>query len=553
MLGDRSRMKGFLHAVEGIIAAMLLFTYSYSFFETPPPQHEWVHASLSQEGRELLEVMKLAKVPAGDVEIYTRSASKIETISLLDLVILNRKERFMGIVEQLLPQRRGIALTTQGLLLPTIDVGVVNTTPDDFFRIRGNITKNIFGAVSVVNLNGRQTFINFVPTTLDDSWDDYEVLVIHNQSPSDLQAHKQKLYQYLQSGRGIVLLQNLSQADLSSYDVFENVFGLYWNDTLSSPVSNSNATINEIPPYYDSYEFYKYYYYIPLEVNTEKEDAINTSEAYHNKPAAEVYVHLGDTPYWLGTAACNYNTNSYPPWVENCSPGGWRNGINYDKPFDLSKIINSTNGNYHYGFVTLRRKTYGVLVVNSSGRYYDRVYIDADRDYKFRERDPLQEPYEDLPEGANFTIEGNTLVVNRIDPRGTFVRFLLIPRYYLHNMTDSSIKVYTTYKNEKIGPLAPDSSRFVLAHQQSTSKPFLPVAITNYKPFAGVTVWMPDNIKSDDEWHLVKSAILFVSSKKHEFIPVTGYTPVAANVKKVMVSDYNFFQPYSIFLRVWAK
>lgn len=100
------RSKGFMHALEGIIAALLLLTYATTIFQYPPSYSEWAEVKQKQVSREYI--------------------SSFNDAGLSGLIVENRPAEFIDITRNFLGVRYSYGLYTKGLVPQNLIIGVLS-------------------------------------------------------------------------------------------------------------------------------------------------------------------------------------------------------------------------------------------------------------------------------------------------------------------------------------------------------------------------------------------------------------------------------------------
>ena len=98
--------KGFMHAMEGIIAALLLLTYTAAIFQYPQSYSNWVENKQEQVSREYL--------------------SSFNDAGLSGLIVENRPAEFVEITRNFLGVRYSYGLYTEGLVPQNLVIGVLS-------------------------------------------------------------------------------------------------------------------------------------------------------------------------------------------------------------------------------------------------------------------------------------------------------------------------------------------------------------------------------------------------------------------------------------------
>ena len=179
---------------------------------------------------------------------------------------------------------------------------------------------------------------------------------------------KTKLYNFLQEGKGLILLSNFVDKTCSEYEFLEELFALEWNETMESNYSggkitdSDNTILNTINPYYPSYLFSKYFQSTPIHINTTDTGAETTTDS---APSSEKF--FAETVLELGDACC------VNPDCSISSP-------NYKN----QQWIISKSGYIKYREENLAREDYKIIVVDEKeAEVYDTIYIDINQDDEF--------------------------------------------------------------------------------------------------------------------------------------------------------------------------
>lgn len=513
--------RGFMHSLEAVIAVMILLSYSSNIMDVISENEGWRVARLSQESREIAGVMN--------------------HLGYTDLISGNSHDIFSDVALHLTGyERMGVAVSIQNLIKPLLRVGILTYNDDIYQNYSNNLLQNVFGEDRFVVINGRETLIEMRNITFDSDWKNYDVLVVPIEG-NDINmvgnislmndTYNLKLLNFLRQGKGVIQVSNLSDKSFVDFEVQRNVFGLLWNDTSLSPL-DFNSSFSDLNPYDAGYVLHKYFYVNPFVLNTEVSFYRNVSEpAWWDMVTGIVDVYIGDTNHTIGSANCTVN-------VGGPCGGDTLSSLNF------SNTINSTNGIYKFDMMSLGHENYGLLIINSTGIGYDLIYIDENQDRNFTN----DGYFSGLVQGDTVEIGGNGYIINRIDIRGNYIEFSIEEPHMFYDMN----------KDNEVVPVSGFSfgsnhSRFVLVESEygTDSGGKMPVLIANYGGFTGHTAWITDNIVSSDEWHLLRSLILWVSPKTYVI------STVQDNVKDVVSSDFvllankDMSQPYVMTWKAW--
>ncbi|MBW6461525.1 MAG: hypothetical protein K0B07_00545 [DPANN group archaeon] len=515
------RRIGFMHSLEAVIAVMILLSYSSNVMDVVSEYDGWRIARLSQESREIAGVMNYI----GYMELLSGNSS--DTFSRVASYLAGR-------------EKMGVAITVDNLIKPVVRVGVITNNTETYKSYSENLLQNALGEDRVIVINGKKTLLEVRNTTFVSDWKMFDVLVIPIEG-NDIDmignislingTYNSKLLNFLRQGKGVIQVSNLSDKSFVDFEVQRNVFGLLWNDT-SLPSVIFNSSFSDLNPSDAGYVLHKYFYVNPFVVNTEVSFSRNMSNpAWWNMTTGIVDVYVGDTNHTIGSANCTVNVGT--PCV-----GDTQNDL------DFSNTINSTNGIYKFDMMSLSHKDYGVLIINSTGFGYDLIYIDENQDRNFTN----DGYFSGLVQGDRIEIDGNSYIINEIDISGNYIELFIEEPHNFYDMNrDNELESSHGFV------FGLNKSQFVLVESgyvmDSGGK--MPIAIANYGGFTGRTVWITDNIVSYDEWHLLRSMILWVSPK------TVIISTVQDNVNDVVSSDFvllaneDMSQPYVMTWKAW--
>jgi len=522
-VSSRRRRDGFIHSLEAVIAIMILLSYSARVIDVVPDGNDWRISRLSQESREIAEVMS--------------------RLGYTDMLVADSQDSFLALVSYIsYLQNMGVAISTHNLINPILRVGILTDDNDVYLCYSSNISQNLFGLDESIIINGRETRFEVYNTTWVGDWRYFDVLLIPFEgSYVDMlgnitlmdSAYHQKLLTFLQSGKGIIQVSNLSNESLVNLDVQKDIFGLKWSSTTVLPSGSEETYMSYARPSEDIYSLHKYFYVFPSYLSTEISVTLNVSDAdWWNMTLGTVDVYLGETNHTIGMAKCTQN-------IPTPCFGDTSGTLNY------SEVINSTNGIYGFNIVSLKHKDYGVIVINSSGIDYDFVYIDENQDRNFTN----DGNFSGLSAGDILSLDGNNYTIVEIDSRGNYIMFKIeTPHNFSVLNMDNEVYHVDGFDNN-----LENRSRFVAMESELVTSygGNLPVSIVNYGKFTGRTAWFTDNIVSRDDWHFLRSLVLWVSPKTYIVSEVSDSAMNVMSEEFVLLANKDLSQPYIMKLKVW--
>ena len=245
-----------------------------------------------------------------------------------------------------------------------------------------------------------------------------------------------------------------------------------------------------------------------------------------------VDVYVGYTNHTIGSANCTVNNLGNPCALDN------KTTLNF------SNTINSTNGIYKFDLMSLGHEDYGVLIINSTGIGYDLIYIDEDQDRNFTN----DGYFSGLVQGDRIEIDGNSYLINEIDIRGNYIELFIEESHNFYDLNRDN----EVFSNHGFS-FGSNTSQFVLVESEYVmdSGGKMPIAIANYGEFTGRTVWITDNIVSSDEWHLLRSMILWVSPKTVIISTVQDNVNDVVSSDFVLLANQDMSQPYVMTWKAW--
>ncbi|MBW6451865.1 MAG: hypothetical protein K0B02_03995 [DPANN group archaeon] len=154
-------------------------------------------------------------------------------------------------------------------------------------------------------------------------------------------------------------------------------------------------------------------------------------------------------------------------------------------------------------------------------------------------------------DGTTFTVDNNNYTIIEIEPKGLYVKLSIdTPHEFITLNTNSFVYPANNFSNS-----AENDSYFVIMYDNALNVlgGNIPVSIVNYLLTGSRNAWVVNNLKSQDEWHILRSLIFFVSDHHDDFI----FTPQAlgdvVTTRNTMLSIGNIYQPYWIDFRGWYR
>ncbi|MEA2004038.1 MAG: hypothetical protein U9O53_03690, partial [archaeon] len=146
-------------------------------------------------------------------------------------------------------------------------------------------------------------------------------------------------------------------------------------------------------------------------------------------------------------------------------------------------------------------------------------------------------------------IDDNNYMITEIDYRGNYILFEIEKphSFYALNM-DNEVYHYKGFDNN-----LENRSQFVVLESEVLTSygANLPVSIVNYGKFTGRSVWITDNIVSRDEWHFLRTLVLWVSPKKYVVSEVPDNVVNVMSEEFVLLANRNMSQPYVMEWKAW--
>lgn len=551
------RRKGFLYAVEGIIAALIIFGYVGQFLTLPLHRTDWNQAQLQQQSRELLSALDVA--------------------NLTPIIVENRQQDLSGLLRFFLGETRGFSVTTLGLPKPTIRVGVwvngsdVITMNLDTADCEGKQTDDVSLCLTNAATDARFTTKFLVVDNDTNLLRDYDSVWIDTDGngvldePNPLVVNQiftagadtfsvgaippngsfitfynaslarqfaERFPPFTLNGRRVVFAFTPVSvgSDLSPFDavVFKDYKNLSTHFQVLSNFLDLGKGLLEIVDFTSQPQV--------------DDDAVQRELfglAWTGKSASGFYT-LNPIESVFETAELAQLFNATPIRIDtsaistNYTGSGGENRLS--RTDDNLDSFFSANGLYHYGFFAnfprVADPNYTFVVMNSS-TVYDRAYINHDKDIDTVVLGPF------VQGDVTPVFGSDTFTIKRIDPNGNFVE-----------VTPSTGHTFADIGGRNVRPTRENATQFVLLNVTDD----VYGAIGNIRVTGGRAAWVAGGIAPafimDDEVALLRALLLWVSDKRHEVVR-ERLLQNSASTSSVLTAKGDLFQPFTIFLRVW--
>ncbi len=513
--------KGFMHTVEAIFAFMILISYSGALLSSGVSSNDWSSSRLYQESRDILSLMSYM--------------GHTELLESQDYESFDSVASYVAGLENI-----GVAISTENLVPPFIDIAIITQNSQRYDKYRSNLSLFFMGHNKPLYVDGRQVNITIRQKSwYDHDLDEFDVLLVPieggvpemNDLIDNMDTNSSKIKRLRDSGVAIIQVSNLDQSSfVENYDIQRDIFGLSHNRTLIKPSDTNVTSMVYTLPTDPGFMIQRYYHTVPFKIDTSFVSNVEYKEWNDTYQNVEIYV--GNTTYYMGLGTFNET--------------GWTYG---DAPPDVnfSDVIVSSNMIYHSGNVSLKGEEYPIVVINtSSDMVYDKIYIDLNQNHNFTD-----DVSSSFSEGDTMGLDGNDYIISKIDPRGNYIEFNMQEPHKFDVMnTDNHVYHKDGFTYTKNGTNS--SSNVPLAVEfNATYGSRFPVAIVNPIDPLGRTAWITDSIKSDDEWHIIRSLILWSVKKQHTISEVNEKTTNFVAYDKVKISSHETRTPYIIKWKAW--
>ena len=567
--------KGMLHAIEGVIAALILLSYTNPLFSLSVHEVDWETNILKQQSRDFM--------------------SSFKKTNLSDLIVEDQDDTLFDVFEHLLGKDTGFTVTTKNLIKPIIRVGILDAD-----------TTNYENNLKTTKINGRETKFKFKRvTTNKNEWYRLNVLIIPAYR-DDLD--EENLTEFLDENKGILYIADLDdKSEVGSVE--ENVFGLQWVGDIYGIMDNERETILTKPPAgKENYFVRTIFYNARIKPDTSASgtggydvSGISVTGSYQN----------GDLCVW---------SNSYKVLVvDPTGSGNHYNTIYIDSDGDMvfeevaegpllvgSHINVPANSDTYYIIKEIDADGEFIRIVPDENQYHLDIDFHDDTDirlyslsnkteYIIAEQKDVR--YETTTLNEDDDSDDKRVEIKEIEihedptlipcssalgllPAGTYMygklKLDLTHEYCVVTIKPVDENEYTMLYIDKTGNgLYTDNEEgpfYDLDYVRIGSENYIiliksyggsvwslkgkwraAVAIANYGGQGGRTAWLAKlpSICADDEWHLLKSLIVFASDKEDELFTTSRSYKTTVSTSTIFSVSEDFYQPYLIELRTW--
>ncbi|MFH1127270.1 MAG: hypothetical protein ABIG84_00055 [archaeon] len=502
------RSKGFMHALEGILAALLLLSYTATIIQYPQSNTGWAEMKQKQVSREFI--------------------SSFNDAGLSGMIVENKPAAFVKIARHFLGVGYSYGLYTDGLIAQNLIVGVLSNEsvlvstasvacasegvtseyPCYNATFQGHkfvlVDNDTNGAIdydsiyfdsdksgtydayegprtmsSTVNASGEiWIFSSVVNATLDVEFirgedvvryrDKLRTLSINGREINisvrartnesdimdldvliiprymDLVKIKSRLNLFLDEGKSIIEVANITKDNLD--EVQREIFGLQYLENVDiRPSDDLNISIVPKTVTDPTNMILKYFNFTNIMVNTLSWVTYNNLTWTDTGPNFEYDCYLGDTDYYIGHVNCTDLSLACATYTASGLIGYVNTSVN---PAVYCKIgTKDASSIYHLGEVDVRKEKHFVLVMNASNEY-DRVVVDSNGDHNLT-NDAI------VAVDDSLNIGSTDFMVKKIDERGRSVEIRPVSRHKFVNMYPD--KLYSVHNDTQYIVLEQDT------------------------------------------------------------------------------------------------
>ncbi|RLG15587.1 MAG: hypothetical protein DRN71_00900 [Candidatus Nanohalarchaeota archaeon] len=511
------RSKGFMHAMEGVIAALLLLTYGMTIIQYPQVYSTWTEIKQKQVSREYL--------------------SSFNDAGLSWLIVENRPSEFVEISRYFLGVRNSYGLYTEGLVSQNIVIGVFSNesvkngtvsatcastgVPSEFGCYNGTfkghkfvLTDNDTGVG-----NGQEDYDSiYFDSDNNGTYDEYEgprtlsstinvsgeiwifssidndTQVVEFIRGEDIVEYRRKINSLKINNRetNISIRARTNESDIMDLDIliiprYMDLTNIKPNldkflDAGKSIIEVANITCDNLDeiqrdifglqclnldtmPFGD--ENISIISRKPTESAYEIEKLfyftnikIDTQNRFQfmnhtwTVPGYEYDCYLGSTNYYVGHVNCTNLTSTDPCTTHTID--GIINYVNSSESVYCRIGTKYTKNTYFYGEVNIRGEKHFILIVNATGSGYDRIYIDINRDHN------LTNDYGQIIADDIIKIGHTNFTVKKIDERGRYFEIRPVSEHKF--LSAHHDKLYSIHNDTEYIVLAEDTEYNVTAY-----------------------------------------------------------------------------------------
>ncbi len=427
-----SERKGFMHTIEGVIAAMTLLVYFYTTTMPPLQQNDWTHNTFRQSGTEYLEAVERANLSAIMIEnsaIFSEITNQIFETSDVSIIKKGLPPDFI---------RVGIATNHSGENIIYFDS---SNWKDNNTCINSYGWTTEFGCI----INKTGFGINFTLADTDGN-NGFDEIFIYDSIYIDMNSNGK--YDY---GEGPFFTNSYANINGNPYYVgyIDNSTKsvALWNATpilkyaRRSPEININgknttllfygADISRDISLFDVILISGFVNITPyagklqdfLDAGGGIVEVANLTERNYDAVQADLF-GLANTSYGVIGNSNEVHTSTEGTFSEEpLKIGNYFSGISMRvltspavyPPYDVSSLPNPST--VRVGLLNVSGRNASIAVANQSLLSYDSLYIDANGDYNFSK--PPQDAFR-YKEGDSFTLQSGNYTIKKIDPYGTY-------------------------------------------------------------------------------------------------------------------------------------
>lgn len=433
LIGDDGmpERKGFMHAVEGVIAAMTLLAYFYTANLPPLQTNDWTHNSFKQASTEFLEALNranLSEIFAANTDSFSGITSQLFETSDVSIVRRGLPSDFIrvGIVTNHSREpviyfngpfmnndtcilsygwytEFGCTLNDSNIFLKNLtladtDIGKVfdkvfiydSLYVDKNDNDRYDTGEGPFYTNSYVNISGNAYYVGYIDNST-------KSVALWNATPMIKHSERMPLAEI--NGRSTALLlygADLS-GDVSQFDVL----------LISGPIN--------LTPYAVKLEGF-------LRAGKGIVEVANLTDENYNQVQSDLFGLVNGSYDVIGSSTQVRVSMEEASLGEPIKTGDYFSGISMrvymspyaSPPYDVTGLPNPAG--VLAGFLNVSGNVINVAVANSSP-VYDSFYIDTNGDYNFS--NPPQDTWR-YREGDSFTLASGNYTVKRISPLGFY-------------------------------------------------------------------------------------------------------------------------------------